>query len=200
LPVPEGIIVTSHVYRAFIAPLHDEIRDMLNRWGVDHAACSAKLIVLILRQALPEKLARAIEEMLRAQNLSRFRVAVRSSGTLEDLPGAAFAGQHDTFLGIKSLPVILDAVRCCCASLWNERVLPYRERLGVKYLDASMAVVIQRMVEVSAEEAAGVAFSIDPVRGDLRKVLINAAFAWGKASWRGMRPWMNTACAATISP
>ncbi|MDR0441533.1 MAG: phosphoenolpyruvate synthase [Candidatus Accumulibacter sp.] len=188
LPVPEGIIVTSYAYRAFIAPLQDEIRDLLKRRHLDHAACSAELIALILRHPLPEELARAIEETLHAQNLSGLRVAVRSSGTLEDLPGAAFAGQHDTFLGLFGLPAILDAVRRCYASLWNERVLPYRERLGVDHLDASMAVVIQRMVEVSVQEAAGVAFSIDPVRGDLRQVLINAAFGLGESVVAGDAP------------
>ena len=58
--------------------------------------------------------------------------------------------------------------------------MKYRDRLGLDHLQASMAVVVQRMVEVSAHEAAGVAFSIDPVRGDLTTVLVNAAFGLGE--------------------
>jgi pyruvate,water dikinase len=187
LPVPEGVIVTSRAYRAFIAPIQDEIREIL-RTRRDHAAQSARLSALILRQPLPDGLEEAIETALRAENLSAAKLAVRSSGTLEDLPGAAFAGQHDSFLGLSGLPAILEAVRRCYASLWNERVLPYRERLGVPHLEASMAVVLQRMVDVSADEAAGVAFSVDPVRGNLQEVLIDAAFGLGESVVAGDAP------------
>ncbi|MDR2365172.1 MAG: hypothetical protein LBD68_04860, partial [Zoogloeaceae bacterium] len=188
LPVPEGVIVTSRAYRAFVLPIQDEIRTILAETPGDHAARSAKLCALILCAPLPDALAREIETALRQENLLDARLAARSSGTLEDLPGAAFAGQHDTFLGVSGLSAILDAVRRCYASLWNERVLPYRERLGVDHLDAAMAVVLQRMVEVSAEEAAGVAFSIDPVRGNLREVLIDAAFGLGESVVGGDAP------------
>ncbi|MDR2788046.1 MAG: phosphoenolpyruvate synthase, partial [Candidatus Accumulibacter sp.] len=188
LPVPEGVIVTSRAYRAFVLPIQDEIRAILAEESGDHAALCAKLTALILRAPLPDGLAREIETALRREKLLDARLAARSSGTLEDLPGAAFAGQHDTFLGLSGLPAILDAVRRCYASLWNERVLPYRERLGVDHLDAAMAVVLQRMVEVSAEEAAGVAFSIDPVRGNLHTVLINAAFGLGESVVGGDAP------------
>ncbi|MDR0717153.1 MAG: hypothetical protein LBF50_07040, partial [Azoarcus sp.] len=183
-----GVIVTSRAYRAFIAPLQDEIRAILTGASGDHAAQSAKLAALILGAPLPDGLAREIEAVLRQEGLLDARLAARSSGTLEDLPGAAFAGQHDTFLGVSGLPAILDAVRRCYASLWNERVLPYRERLGVNHLDAAMAVVLQRMIEVSAEEAAGVAFSIDPVRGNLREILIDAAFGLGESVVGGDAP------------
>ncbi|MDR3220988.1 MAG: PEP/pyruvate-binding domain-containing protein [Candidatus Accumulibacter sp.] len=188
LPVPEGVIVTSRAYRAFAAPIVDDMRAILASHPGEHATQSARLTALILRTPLPEELAQAIEAALRAENLLQARLAARSSGTLEDLPGAAFAGQHDTFLGVSGLPAIMDAVRRCYASLWNEWVLPYRERLGVSHLDASMAVVLQRMVEVSADEAAGVAFSIDPVRGALHEVLIDAAFGLGESVVSGDAP------------
>jgi len=37
-------------------------------------------------------------------------VAVRSSATAEDLPGASFAGQQDTYLNIRGEPAVLEAV------------------------------------------------------------------------------------------
>jgi pyruvate,water dikinase len=188
LPIPEGVIITSNAYRDFISPFKNEIQTLLNKHSGNYAACSAKLSDLILRHPLPEKLAKELEQALSSMGLLSLRVAARSSGTLEDLPGAAFAGQHDTFLGLSGLPAILDAIRRCYASLWNEWVLPYRERLGVRHLDANMAVVIQRMVEVPSIEAAGVAFSIDPVRGDLTNVLINAAFGLGESVVAGEAP------------
>ncbi|MDR2188986.1 MAG: hypothetical protein LBE62_13250 [Azonexus sp.] len=188
LPVPPGVIVTSAAYRAFIAPLAAEVSGLLRRHGADHAACSAAIRAVILAQPLPHALIAELTAALRERGLEDAPLAVRSSGTLEDLPGAAFAGQHDTFLNLRGASAVIEAVRACYASLWNERVLPYRERLGVDHLDAAMAVVIQRMAEVGAEEAAGVAFSIDPVQGRLDQVLINAAFGLGETVVAGEAP------------
>ncbi|MDR1349713.1 MAG: hypothetical protein LBJ59_02825 [Zoogloeaceae bacterium] len=188
LPVPDGVILTNAAYRVFIAPLRAAIQEILRRGKGDDAECSQRLRALILQQTLPSALPEMLAEALRARQMQGIRVAVRSSGTLEDLPGAAFAGQHDTFLGVWGIPAILEAVRACYASLWNERVLPYRARLGVDHLEAGMAVVIQGMVEVSMTEAAGVAFSIDPVQGRLDQALINAAFGLGETVVAGEAP------------
>jgi pyruvate,water dikinase len=188
LPVPDGLILGNAAYRAFIAPLRPTIADILRRYPGDDTKCSQQLRALILQHALPAALPERLENALRALRMLASRVAVRSSGTLEDLPGAAFAGQHDTFLGLQGLPAILEAVRACYASLWNAHVLPYRARLGIDHLEAGMAVVIQEMVEVAATEAAGVAFSIDPVQGRLDQALINAAFGLGESVVAGDAP------------
>ncbi|MDR2012317.1 MAG: phosphoenolpyruvate synthase, partial [Rhodanobacter sp.] len=188
LPVPPGVIVTSAAYRAFIAPLEAQLSDLLHQHGQDHAACSAAIRAVVLAQPLSAALTDALAQALNEHGLANAALAVRSSGTLEDLPGAAFAGQHDTFLNVRGAPAVAAAVRACYASLWNERVLPYRERLGVNHLDAAMAVVIQSMVQVGAQEAAGVAFSIDPVQGKLDQVLINAAFGLGETVVAGEAP------------
>ena len=73
----------------------------------------------------PAELERAIIDAFRA--LGADRVAVRSSATAEDLPGAAFAGLQDTFLNIAGEPELLDAVRRCWASLWSDRAVAYRD-------------------------------------------------------------------------
>jgi rifampicin phosphotransferase len=188
LPVPPGIIVSSAAYREFVRPLQTEIAALLARHAGDHAAMSAQVQARIAVQPLPAALLAELEAVLRAEDLLDRPVAVRSSGTLEDLPGAAFAGQHDTFLNRRGLDDIADAVRRCYVSMWNEWVLPYRERLGVAHLEAAMAVVVQRLVRVSADEAAGVAFSVDPVRGRLDTVLINAAYGLGETVVGGESP------------
>lgn len=179
LPVPPGVIVTAEAYRVFLEPLEGRIRVLLAGDGTtDEVADQVQRLVL---NADPgETWLRGLTEAMRAQELIDCGVAVRSSGTMEDLPGAAFAGQHDTFLGVRGAEAVIDAVRRCYASLWNAHAMKYRERLGLDHLRASMAVVVQRMVDVGADEAAGVAFSIDPVRGDLSTVLVNAAFGLGE--------------------
>lgn len=188
LPVPPGIVVGSEVYREFVAPLHEAIRHVLDDATFDHAARSERIQALLLAQPLPSSLRGELAAKLETLDLADAPVAVRSSGTLEDLPGAAFAGQHDTLLGIRGVDAVLDAIRRCYASLWNAHVLPYRERMGLNHLDAAMAVVVQKMVQVGEREAAGVAFSIDPVRGALDQVLINAAFGLGETVVGGEEP------------
>ena len=178
LPVPPGIVVTSEAYRDLLAPLRSQIRDILRNETVE--AASVRVQELLGELAEDEAWVAEIDAALREAGLADRAVAVRSSGTMEDLPGAAFAGQHDTFLGERGAQAVADAVQRCYASLWNAHAMKYRERLGLDHLQASMAVVVQQMVEVSAEEAAGVAFSIDPVRGDLGTVLINASYGLGE--------------------
>lgn len=188
LPVPPGLIVGSAVYRAFVEPLRVPIRAVLADAVFDHATRSTRIQALILAQPLPDALGEALHTHMTELGLLDGPVAVRSSGTLEDLPGAAFAGQHDTLLGVRGVDAVLDAIRRCYASLWNAHVLPYRERLGLDHLTAAMAVVVQKMVRVGPDEAAGVAFSIDPVRGALDQVLINAAFGLGESVVGGEAP------------
>lgn len=142
LPVPPGIVITAQAYTDFLAPLQGMIAEAL-QGDVDAASAAIG-------------------------GLDGHGVAVRSSGTLEDLPGAAFAGQHDTYLGVRGIDQILEAVRECVASLWNAHAMHYRNRLGVDHVEAAMAVVVQLMVDVSSDEAAGVAFSVDPGRAGSR--------------------------------
>lgn len=180
LPVPPGFIVTSEAYRQFLAPLKSQIIAILQRSG-DIARQSQSIQQLIRAQPLDGLLSQSITERLRALGAEQWAVAVRSSSTFEDLPGAAFAGQHDTFLNQRGLAEILTALRDCYASLWHEHAMMYRIRLQLAHLDASMAVVVQQMVEMTAADSAGVAFSIDPVQGDLNRVLINACFGLGES-------------------
>jgi len=55
----------------------------------------------------------------------KVNVAVRSSGTAEDLADASFAGQHDTYLDVRSEGEVVDAVARCWASLWTARAVKY---------------------------------------------------------------------------
>ena len=127
-------------------------------------------------QAMPADIAGAI---IRAYaELGGGPVAVRSSATAEDLPGAAFAGQQDTFLDVEGGPALLDAVQKCWASLWSERAVAYRRRRGIDHAGVRMAVVVQRMVPA---EVAGVAFTANPVTGARTEIVIDAGLGLGEA-------------------
>ncbi|WP_420097484.1 PEP/pyruvate-binding domain-containing protein [Brevibacterium sediminis] len=183
LPVPGGFIVTADTYSQFIAPLQSHIAELI---GTDSPA--EEIAELIRSTAIPDTWLSEFDEAIAEAGLTGQAVAVRSSGTMEDLPGAAFAGQHDTYLGVRGTAAIAEAVRDCYASLWNEHAFRYRRQLGVDQLEAKMAVVVQLMVSVGADEAAGVAFSVDPVRGNTDEVLINAAFGLGETVVGGEEP------------
>jgi phosphohistidine swiveling domain-containing protein len=112
------------------------------------------------------------------ERLGAATVAVRSSATAEDLPGHSFAGQYETILGVTSLDACLDAIKQCWASLWTQRAYEYRRRNGIDHQQVEMAVIVQQQID---PDAAGVAFSLDPVTGSRSRIVIEACRGLGDA-------------------
>jgi pyruvate,water dikinase len=108
--------------------------------------------------------------------------AVRSSATVEDLPEASFAGQHDSFLNVRGREAVVAAVKNCWLSLFSERAILYRMRTGVPPGRAQMAVIVQQLIEA---DAAGVMFTTNPAGGPSDTILIEAAFGLGEAVVQG---------------
>src|SRR5690349_17439030 len=182
LPVPPGFCVTTAAYRqavvatglarAIDGALHDVRPD--DPASAERAA--ARIAVLFQDLQLPEDLG---EEILGAyRTLGMPPVAVRSSATAEDLPGASFAGQHATSLNVRGADELLDAVRDCWASLWSARALAYRERRGFRHDRIAIAVVVQRLI---VAEVSGVLFTANPVNGARDEIIVNAAPGLGEA-------------------
>ncbi|MHC4559400.1 MAG: PEP/pyruvate-binding domain-containing protein, partial [Planctomycetota bacterium] len=105
-------------------------------------------------------------------------VAVRSSGTAEDLPDHSFAGQYDTYLGITGMKDCFEAIKKCWASLWTLRAYEYREKNGFDHLKINMAVIVQSLIPA---DTAGVTFTADPVTGRRGSIVIEACYGLGKA-------------------
>lgn len=135
----------------------------------------------VLTWRLPTDVADAITAAYRG--LGEGPVAVRSSATSEDLPGAAFAGQHDTFLDVVGEGAVIESVRRCWGSLWTERAVAYRRRLGIDPASVTMAVVVQRMVPA---DYAGVMFTANPVTGNRDQVVIDSTPGLGDAVVSGL--------------
>lgn len=125
----------------------------------------------------PKALRRDLLERLDALVPGREPVAVRSSAVDEDGESASFAGQYETVLGVTGHEQFLAAVRTCLASLDTEEARAYRARAG-KTEEPAMAVVVQKQVEA---EAAGVAFSLDPVTGDPSRIIVEVVAGLGDA-------------------
>ncbi len=103
-------------------------------------------------------------------------VAVRSSALGEDSQEASYAGQAETYLWVRGIDELCEAVRDCWASLHTERAVAYRANLGVT--DAAMGVTVQKMVDA---EVSGVMFTCNPVSGDPSMVAVNASWGLGLA-------------------
>jgi pyruvate,water dikinase len=110
-------------------------------------------------------------------------IAVRSSATDEDSQARSFAGQHLTVLGVRGPDEAISAMRRCVASLRSPEAAAYRASSGASE-PAGMAVILQRMVEA---DAAGVAFSMDPVTGANEAVVIEAVRGLGETLVSGQR-------------
>jgi pyruvate,water dikinase len=162
-PVPDGFVITSAAY-ALAA-------EAAGVTGETPATARVRLVA----SPVPAGIADAVREAYRS--LGAPEVAVRSSATAEDLPDASFAGQQDTILGVVGEDAVLDAVRRCWASLWNDRAVAYRQTHDVPPQGLRLAVVVQRMV---AAESAGVLFTADPITGRRRRATIEAVRGLGE--------------------
>jgi phosphoenolpyruvate synthase/pyruvate phosphate dikinase len=183
-PVPPGFVVTSDAYQQFIesAPWLESALGRLDyhRPDVLREQC-AQIRRRLIDAELPPDVQQSIHAALQKiepEKLEESAFAVRSSSTFEDLAQAAFAGQHDTYLNVRGPAKILDRVRACFASLWEDRAVLYRRHQGFSQTEARMAVVVQRQIDC---EVAGVGFSIDPIGGRMDRLIINANYGIGES-------------------
>lgn len=182
--VPAGFCITTAAYERVAtqaafgtylfglesASREDQARQIELATGIRTALCQIPL---------PSEVIEAITKSYQTlSGGSPIPVSVRSSATAEDLPGASFAGQQETFLHVIGIETVLTAVQRCFASLWTDRATQYRASLGLAPRDVRLAVVVQRMVEA---EVAGVLFTANPLTGKRQEAVINANPGLGEA-------------------
>ncbi len=182
LPVPGGFCVTTAAYE--LASRQAELGELLDDLAATQAGDIARLehYANELRQrlgavAIPAVLVEALRDAYQ-QLAHDAPVAVRSSATAEDLPFASFAGQQDTLLNVIGFDALLNAVRRCWASLWNDRAVSYRASNNIDPRTVRLAVVVQRMVNATV---AGVLFTANPLTGRRRQAVIDASPGLGEA-------------------
>ena len=181
--VPPGFHVTTSAYLDFIGrgTLHQPVLAAMSAVDVSDAAtfdaASARIGELFTGQPLPAPTAAAIAGAYASLG-DDTPVAVRSSATVEDLPGMSAAGQHDTYLNVRGEAAVLAAVKRCWASLWSARAIGYRARRGIEPGEVGIAVVVQQLV---LAEAAGVMFTVDPLDGAHDRVVISANWGLGES-------------------
>ena len=198
--VPPGFVVTAQAYNYFIkkSKLKEKIKILLDKINYEDTKqldeITKQIRDLIINSKFPIEMQEEILEAyenLSATNLNLAKgsakdilstasepifVAVRSSATTEDLADASFAGQQDTFVNVKGENELLKNIKKCMASLFTSRATYYRNKKKFDHLKASLAVVVQKMID---SEKSGVIFSKDPsYKKD--NIIIEAIFGLGE--------------------
>ena len=189
--VPGGFATTAAAYRDFLRTdsLDERINGLLANLNVDDidalTSAGARIRSWILATPLPQRLmddiAAAWDEMSGGNDIT---VAVRSSATAEDLPDASFAGQQETFLNIRGLDHVIDALHQVFASLFNDRAISYRVHQGFDHSLVALSAGIQTMVR-SDIGSAGVMFTLDTESGFRDAVFVTASYGLGETVVQG---------------
>jgi len=185
--VPNGFAITTTAYNYFLksAKLDKVIASILRGLNThnirDLQERGKKVRKLIIEAPLPKNLANAITKAYHtlSKGTNRLDVAVRSSATAEDLPGASFAGQLETYLNIHGLENLLKSITKAFASLYTDRAISYRKDKGFSERSVALSVGVQMMVR-SDLAVAGVIFTLDTESGFDKVIIINAAYGLGE--------------------
>lgn len=191
--VPPGFAVTSKAFQQYMddAALWDHVRDTLSQVSADDIKAVSKagrsirnaIVSTPIPDEIREEIIAAYASLCEKCDVPDLPVAVRSSATAEDLADASFAGQQDTYLWIWGNDEILKATHECWASLFTDRAITYRMRVGFPQDGVLISVAIQKMVN---SRSAGVMFTLDPVTGDRSKITIDASWGFGESIVQGM--------------
>jgi pyruvate,water dikinase len=187
VPVPDGFAVSAYAYKVFIEETRADraIEDLLSKMDISDMtslqSVSKKMRRLIEKQPLPKDIERAIlnayQSLCEQSGKKNMAVAVRSSATAEDLPGASFAGQQDTFLNITRKD-LLKSIKKCWSSLFTPRAIVYRKEKGFSHSEVLISVAVQELI---FSRVSGVMFTLEPVTGSRDKIVIDASWGLGEA-------------------
>ena len=188
--VPQGVVIPVSMYQKFVAynQLQKEIADIAHIVSLENIHSDrVKELIERLNQKLryaefPKDFYDALQSGLELNNFLNEPVAVRSSATFEDSAKASFAGIHESFLNVKGIENILDAIKACFASIWTTRAIAYRRKMGIEDRKVQPAVIVMQLIDA---DAAGVAFSCDPASGREDVCLVSANFGLGESVVNG---------------
>jgi pyruvate, water dikinase len=149
LPTPGGFCITADAYYRQIE--HLGIADRVRAYSSTDQTTQRKLSVEI-RLALyqsdlaPDLLADVLSSWWEQQKPA----AVRSSSLVEDRADSSFAGQFESFLGLRDDGEFLTALRACWAALWTTNARRSMEQHDLDPADTAMAVLVQPLIAARA--------------------------------------------------
>ncbi len=193
VPVPSGFVVTASAYFYFLKStgldkfIRETLRGLNTKNLKELQRCGKTIRNAIMKTEFPKDLALEIESGYRELERRYGKnadVAVRSSATAEDLPGASFAGEQESYLGIRGAKEVRAAVRATMASLFTDRAISYRADRGFDHLKIALSAGVQKMVR-SDRACSGVMFTLDTESGFPNIVLINGSWGLGEMIVKG---------------
>ncbi len=190
--VPNGYATTSYAFNQFLEAnnLNDRIYDLLDTLDVDDVNALKQAGDTIRKWVYEAPLPADLEQDIRqcykelGEGDEMLSVAVRSSATAEDLPDASFAGQQETFLNVRGIDSVFEAVKHVFASLFNDRAISYRVHQGFDHKGVALSAGIQRMVR-SDKASSGVMFTLDTESGFDQVVFITSSVGLGEMVVQG---------------
>ena len=191
--IPHGFAVTADAYYHYLKETGldtfiEQTLKGLNTKNLKELARCGKLVREEMRATpVPKDLEKAIVEAytrMERQYGKNTDVAVRSSATAEDLPGASFAGEQETYLNIRGADDVVRAAVWTIASLFTDRAISYRADRGFDHMKVALSVGVQKMVR-SDKGASGVMFTVDTESGFRDVVIVSATYGLGEMIVQG---------------
>ena len=192
--IPNGFAITAQAYRKFMKDtglmemVKYELKDLNTNNIKQLQQKGKKLREAIIKKELPADLVAEIKtayaELSSHYKVKAVDVAVRSSATTEDSAGASFAGEHETYLNIKSNKELMLAIRKDIASLFTDRAISYRVDKGFNHTDVALSIGVQKMVR-SDKGCSGVMFTLDTESGFRDVVEISSSYGLGEMVVQG---------------
>ena len=192
--VVDGFATTADAYRHMLSAsgLEERLRKIFSQFDPENltelASRGEAARTAVLETPIPDDLRTAVLEAytrLSARLGREPEVAVRSSATAEDLPEASFAGAAETFLNVRGRDGLLRAVHACFSSLFTDRAISYRARLGYDQLKVALSVGVMPMVR-SDLGSSGVIFTLDTESGFRDVVTVSGAYGLGEFVVQGV--------------
>ena len=156
--VPKWFCLTTNHFKNFID--HNHISEKIEAFDNDLSnpyEKAAEIRELILSGEYSNEFYHEIKNNI-GPILKQGPAAVRSSSVIEDMAESSFAGVYDTFLNQRDEKAVIESVKQCWASVFNDRAVFERNRNCIPHKKALIAVVIQQMVDA---EVAGTAFTME---------------------------------------
>jgi pyruvate,water dikinase len=170
IPVPPGFAVSSEAYLAAV--------EGVELVGRNADQCAKAILATEMPDELRAEIAQSYEDLAETAGDPRPAVAVRTSAIGEDSEEATFAGQQETYLWVRGVDEVCDAIRKCWASLYSAEAVSYRAEMADDREVPAMGVTVQLMVDAAVS---GVMFTCNPVSGDPSTVAVNASWGLGLA-------------------
>ncbi|MBD3155579.1 MAG: phosphoenolpyruvate synthase [Candidatus Aenigmarchaeota archaeon] len=178
LPVPNAFVITVDAYKYFLEKTQIKVAifDILKKTDIHDSERlkkdSDKILEIIRKTKIPNQIRNEIissyRELSKEFGKKTEWVAVRSSSTIEDLPGAS------SILNVKSEKEVVKSVKKCWSSLFTPRSIFYRKKQKISHRKVSVAAVVQKQLD---SDKSGLGFTIDPSSGR-KEIIIESS--WGQ--------------------